>query len=122
MDERKDFKGSSQPCGDQYDKLTGLPKKHLFAHLVNQAVSRAKRHDRIVALMVLRASSIDSLQPNELQNQFHKLVARRLLSCIRETDTLARLDNDEFAILFDEIQHPNEVHLIASKLLSKIIH
>ncbi|MFZ1979940.1 MAG: GGDEF domain-containing protein, partial [Smithella sp.] len=49
-----------------------------------------------------------------------KQVAKRLLSCVRETDTVARVGGDEFLIIATEINNPENAAQIAEKVIHLI--
>jgi len=49
-----------------------------------------------------------------------KDVSERLLRCVRDTDTVARLGGDEFAIIQDAVKTPEEVSVLADRLLDVI--
>lgn len=99
----------------QHDSLTGLPNRALFADRLQQALSYCKRHQRVLAVMLL---DLDKFKPvndqygHALGDELLKQVAQRLLGCVRTSDTVARIGGDEFVILLhqmDDIEHANIV-------------
>ena len=87
------------------DSLTGLANRALFYDRLGEALLRARRHRRQVVVMLL---DLDDFKP--INDRFGhaagdavlKEVARRLRGCVRETDTVARIGGDEFAVLLDD--------------------
>jgi diguanylate cyclase (GGDEF)-like protein len=85
-----------------YDRLTGLPNRTLFRDRVRQAVAQSRRDGRPVAVLAL---DVDGFQNVNLAlgdgggDALLTAAAQRLSAVIRESDVLARLDGDEFAVL-----------------------
>ena len=48
------------------------------------------------------------------------LVAKRLVACVRETDTVCRQGGDEFVILLPEIENQQDAIQVAEKLISAL--
>jgi diguanylate cyclase (GGDEF)-like protein/PAS domain S-box-containing protein len=89
-----------------YDPLTKLPNRRLLNDRLSQAVMTSKRNSCYGALMVL---DLDNFKP--LNDTHGHLVgdlllieaARRLVSCVREVDTVARFGGDEFVVMLSEL-------------------
>jgi PAS domain S-box-containing protein len=78
----------------QYDLLTGLPNRNLLHDRLNQAMVRAKRNARLMALMFLdvdRFKEINDALGHSAGDLVLKGVAERLTLCLRESDTVGRL-------------------------------
>lgn len=103
-----------------HDKLTGLPNRTLFFDRLSQAMSQARRRKNHVALLFL---DLDGFKPvndtygHEAGDAVLRMVAQRLLACVRAVDSVARLGGDEFAIVAGEIEHPAEIEKVAEKIL-----
>ncbi|RYZ10969.1 MAG: diguanylate cyclase [Comamonadaceae bacterium] len=84
------------------DDLTGLPNRKLLDDRLQQALARAQRHGKEVAVLYL---DLDGFKPlndgfgHEAGDEALKQVAQRLLGVVRQTDTLARIGGDEFVLL-----------------------
>jgi diguanylate cyclase (GGDEF)-like protein/PAS domain S-box-containing protein len=89
-----------------YDTLTQLPNRRMFDDRLNQAMAASKRSGRYGALMFL---DMDNFKP--LNDQYGhsagdlllKEVSRRIISCVREMDTVSRFGGDEFVIMLTEL-------------------
>ncbi|MEJ7891486.1 MAG: EAL domain-containing protein [Solirubrobacteraceae bacterium] len=85
-----------------HDSLTGLPNRVLFRDRVEHAIQLAIRAGEHLSLLVMDLNGFK--QVNDSYGHKHgdtllKLVADRLVDCLREGDTVARLGGDEFGIL-----------------------
>lgn len=106
-----------------HDALTGLPNRVLLYDRINQVINDAKRYNHKAAILYI---DLDGFKPvndryghatgdillNELTGRLKKL--------IRESDTIARIGGDEFAVIIRNIKTNNDAALIASKILDSI--
>lgn len=105
----------------QHDSLTGLPNRALFADRLQQALSYCKRHQRVLAVMLL---DLDKFKPvndrygHALGDELLKQVAQRLLACVRISDTVARIGGDEFVILLHQMDDINQAKIVSDKITS----
>lgn len=103
-----------------HDKLTGLPNRALFFDRLSQGISQARRSRKHVALLFLDLDGfkpINDMYGHEAGDAVLKMVAQRLLACLRAVDTVARLGGDEFAIIVGELDSPAEIERIAEQIL-----
>jgi diguanylate cyclase (GGDEF)-like protein/hemerythrin-like metal-binding protein len=103
-----------------HDRLTGLPNRALFFDRLSQAMSQARRSHNHVALLYLDLDGfkpVNDMHGHEAGDAVLKMVAQRLLACVRAVDTVARLGGDEFAIVAGELDSPVEVERIAEHVL-----
>jgi diguanylate cyclase (GGDEF)-like protein len=111
------------------DPLTGLPNRVLFLDRLERAIERAKRnpdsHFAVLFLDLDRFKVINDSLGHLIGDQLLIAVARRLESCLRATDsiarfgqvsTIARLGGDEFTVLFDDLKHPEDASRIAERI------
>ncbi|GLC25805.1 putative bifunctional diguanylate cyclase/phosphodiesterase [Roseisolibacter agri] len=85
-----------------YDRLTGLPNRILFRDQVRHAVAQARRDGRPIAICMLDVdgfTNVNLSMGHHAGDSLLTAVAQRLQTAMRETDILARMDGDEFAIL-----------------------
>ncbi|HSA80232.1 MAG TPA: EAL domain-containing protein [Geminicoccaceae bacterium] len=107
----------------QYDELTGLANRSLFQDRLEHALAWARRHDRLVAVMILDLNGFKAVNDrlgHVAGDRLLAIVAQRLTGRLRETDTVARLGGDEFAILIENLAKPEHAALVARKLLDTV--
>ncbi len=106
-----------------HDVLTGLPNRMLLSDRVEQAIARARWHERKVAVLFLDVDRFkifnDTLGHAAGDNLLIQM-SQRLLSCVREGDTVARLGGDEFAVLLNDIRSKNDIDTVADSILKEI--
>ena len=104
-----------------HDQLTNLPNRVLLRDRIQQAIAQAKRHRNQVALLYIDLDGFkhvnDSLG-HPVGDKLLRLVAERLTTCVRSTDTVCRQGGDEFVILLPEIDQPASAGQIAEKLVN----
>ncbi|QOS97522.1 EAL domain-containing protein [Brevibacterium sp. JNUCC-42] len=107
-----------------YDALTDLPNRRLLEIRFQEALQTMKNPEQMEKLAVMFLD-IDSLQGinHSLGHQFGDLalitIANRLKACVRDCDTVARLDGDEFILLLPSIMQ-DELLLISDKIIQAI--
>ena len=107
----------------QHDFLTGLPNRLLLNDRLAQAIMLAERHRSSLAVLFLdldRFKQVNDSLGHSVGDQLLQEVGRRLLKCVRGTDTVCRQGGDEFVILLSEIDHPRAAQQVAEKLLATI--
>ncbi len=105
------------------DLLTGLYNKNVFFNYVIQAIAFASRHKKTAAILFVsvdRLKLINDTLGEAYGNKLLKTLAKRLETCIRKSDIVARPGRDEFIILLPEIRHAEDVALIAGKISASL--
>lgn len=108
-----------------YDALTGLPNRLLFADRLSQAVGHAQRSGGRFALLYL---DLDGFKPvndrwgHGAGDQVLRETARRLLGCVRASDTVARVGGDEFVVILADAQDRAAARLVAEKIVEALAH
>jgi diguanylate cyclase (GGDEF)-like protein/PAS domain S-box-containing protein len=106
-----------------YESLTGLPNRALLTDRLNHAIARADRSGSLLAVMILDLDNFKEINDalgQAVGDQVLTEAARRLQSCLRSIDTLARLGDDEFAVLLEGVPDFEEISQVAQRLLGAV--
>jgi diguanylate cyclase (GGDEF)-like protein/PAS domain S-box-containing protein len=107
-----------------HDALTGLPNRTLLNDRLSQAILHAQRYDRWVTVLFVDLDNFklvnDSLGHNA-GDELLKTIAKRMVHCIRATDTVVRLGGDEFVVvLSDQPKTADSISQTVQKIQSAI--
>ncbi|QKQ77569.1 bifunctional diguanylate cyclase/phosphodiesterase [Nostoc sp. TCL240-02] len=106
-----------------YDDLTGLPNRDLFRDRLHQILSQPENNQRLVAVFVLSIDDFTGMShglDHQTTNLLLRAVAKRLLTSTPQTDTLAYLKGDEFALARMDIHSLESVIKLSQMLLSTL--
>jgi diguanylate cyclase (GGDEF)-like protein/PAS domain S-box-containing protein len=107
----------------QHDSLTGLPNRNLLRQNMDEILLHTRRNSDKAALLVLGIDNFKAVNDSlghGIGDKLLRAVAKRLRSTLREEDTLARLNSDEFAIVQSGLTRPDDAVLLARRLLEAI--
>lgn len=107
-----------------HDALTGLPNRALFMDRLGRAIERAKRHAYYL-FAVLFVDFDDFKVVNDtlghaLGDQLLVASTRRLETCLRAADTIARWGGDEFVILLEDIHDASDATRVANRIQAEL--
>ncbi|MCU7857651.1 MAG: diguanylate cyclase [Candidatus Thiodiazotropha sp. (ex Lucinoma borealis)] len=119
------------------DELTGLPNKFIFSDRILQVLARCKRYHKSAALVSIDIddfSSINEAFGFTIGDQILKIISGRLVDSLRITDTVAvideqddkesstisRVNNDEFALILTDVQDIESVTWAVRRILNNL--
>ena len=104
-----------------YDLLTKLPNRTLFLEQLITAITRARRHERLLAVLLVnldRFKVINDTLGHEVGDDLLVELAKRLEKMLRQEDIVAHLGGDNFAILLEEFTSVDDI----PDLIQKVLH
>ena len=107
----------------QHDFLTGLPNRMLLNDRVNQAIALAPRHHKKVGVLFLDLDGFKHINDSLGHPTGDKLlqsIAKRLVDCVRNSDTVSRQGGDEFVVLLSEMEHSENAAVTAARMLQSV--
>ncbi len=106
-----------------YDDLTGLPNRDLFRDRLHQILSQPENNQHLVAVFLLSIDDFTGMShglEHETTNLLLRAVAQRLSTCTTQTDILAHLSGDEFALARIDIHSFESLIKLSQVLLSTL--
>jgi len=106
-----------------HDGLTGLPNRLLFSDRIDQAVRLARRTGTQFALLYI---DLDKFKPvndtfgHAAGDELLKAVGARIRRQVRDSDTVARMGGDEFAVLLLGIGGRAQAQAVAAKIAAAL--
>jgi diguanylate cyclase (GGDEF)-like protein len=103
-----------------HDALTGLPNRVLFRQKLEEALARARRGSMfaVLCLDLDHFKAVNDTLGHPIGDELLRAVTDRLRAELRETDTVARLSGDEFAILQTSVNQPHDATALARRLVA----
>src|SRR5207249_5995725 len=107
-----------------HDALTGLPNRALFLDRLAHRLALEKRRKEtsfsVFFLDIDRFKVINDSLGHVRGDELLVEVARRLQSCLRPADTVARLSGDEFTILLEDVASVGDARKVADRLREEL--
>lgn len=120
--ERKEFEEQLEQRA-LHDPLTGLPNRALFWDRMEHAVGRSMRDGGAIAVLFVdlnRFKAVNDSLGHVAGDRLLASVADRLLTAVREPDTVARVGGDEFIVLLEQVAGPDDVRVVAERILESL--
>ena len=103
-----------------HDALTQLINRDGFSQKLDAALRRTRRSGRHCAVMKLDLSNLKDVNEQHGEDAGDAVIAeiaRRIQASVREEDTVARLDGDEFGVLLEDLEEPRVCEYVARRLI-----
>ncbi|MDP3420189.1 MAG: EAL domain-containing protein [Thiobacillus sp.] len=106
-----------------FDPLTQLPNRRLFLDRLEQEVVKSRRAEVPLALLLIDLDAFKEVNDtlgHDVGDTLLQEAARRIRSCVRDTDTVARLGGDEFTVLLTGLSDRTHIEDIAQKIIGQL--
>jgi diguanylate cyclase (GGDEF)-like protein len=106
-----------------HDPLTGLANRALFYQHAELAIARQNRYRDAMAVLYIDLDGFKQINDrlgHDAGDTVLKEVAARLKRCLRTSDTSARLGGDEFAVLAEQLTNPDDVNVVAGRIVESV--
>ncbi len=106
-----------------FDAVTGLPNRRLFWDRLEHDVKHARRIGARLALLFIDLDHFKEANDrfgHQVGDRILRLAAARIRSCVRETDTAARVGGDEFTVILQDLNDPKQVEAISEKIRQQL--
>lgn len=106
-----------------HDSLTQLPNRALFTDRLSQSLAKLNRSENLLAVCYFDLDGFKQVNDtlgHEAGDQLLYELSQRLRGCLRESDTIARMGGDEFALLLNDISTIEECKLTLNRILDAI--
>ncbi|WP_321325329.1 EAL domain-containing protein [Thiomicrorhabdus sp.] len=105
-----------------FDALTNLPNRFLLSDRISQAIHAIQRTDLMISIMFIdldRFKLVNDTYGHQAGDFLLKTLANRLLDCIRESDSVARIGGDEFVVVVSGTKDQHEFTKIEQRILKE---
>ena len=106
-----------------HDSLTDLPNRVLFRLRMTEALAKRNRSGQLVGMLCLDLDNfklVNDTLGHPIGDRLLQAVALRIEGVVRKSDTAARLGGDEFAILVRDFEAPEELAVLAQRLIEVV--
>jgi diguanylate cyclase (GGDEF)-like protein len=106
-----------------HDSLTGLPNRTLLHERLALTLSRVQRRNGMAAILFLdldRFKHINDSLGHGTGDEVLRVLAQRLRSICRDTDTVARWGGDEFVIVLEDVGTQEGAASAANKVVASL--
>ncbi len=106
-----------------FDALTGLPNRRMLRDRLEQAIKKSKREGQQLACLFIdldHFKEVNDTLGHDQGDVLLKEAARRISSCLRESDIVARMGGDEFTVILGNLKESSALESILQKLLQAL--
>ncbi len=106
-----------------HDELTGLPNRNLMRDRLYQALVHARRHQAQIGVLFMDLDQFKVVNDglgHAAGDELLKVVAARIMECVREGDTVARQSGDEFVVILTDVSGPDEAAEVAKRISAAV--
>jgi diguanylate cyclase (GGDEF)-like protein len=103
-----------------HDNLTALPNRILFYDRLNQEIKKARRNKESIAVFFLDLDGFKSINDtlgHDVGDALLRETAKRIVACVRDSDTVARIGGDEFTVILSNVKTLNSISPVAERIV-----
>lgn len=107
----------------RFDSLTELPNRQYFMYQLGEAIHRARRERRHIALLFIdldHFKEINDSLGHEAGDELLQSISQRIRASLRGQDLVGRFGGDEFVVLMHDLADPVDAEIVAGKLLDSL--
>lgn len=107
-----------------YDSLTSLPNRAYMIERLSQSLIQARWNNFTLALLFIDLDYFKKFNDtlgHDAGDQMLKAVSMRLIECVRDSDTVARMGGDEFMIILPKIAKAQDAAVIAQRIIESLV-
>jgi len=121
--EKENSELKERAVGSCTDPLTGLFDRRVLHDVLQQTLETAQNYQGMVAVLLLdldRFKLINETLGHKTGDRLLVAVARRLIECIGQQDTLCRLGGDEFLVILPNTQNIDDASALARMIVDEL--
>jgi len=106
-----------------HDGLTGLPNRLLLSQRLRQAISASATRPSLIAVCFIDLEgfkAVNDQHGHAAGDTLLKVIADRLMTCVRGRDTVARVGGDEFVVLLSGLPSRAECELVIQRIRAAV--
>src|SRR5665213_2992550 len=107
----------------RHDTLTNVLNRRGVIERVEEAISRTKRHKKLLAVAVMDLNgfkSVNDLHGHPAGDLLLRTIADRLQTTLRQTDAVGRLGSDEFVLILEDLDQENDLTMMLSRVQAAV--
>jgi diguanylate cyclase (GGDEF)-like protein len=103
-----------------FDPATGLASQFLFWEILGLAARRAKRNKDFFALLLLEIADLPQEAGDTIGDIVMQVAAERVSNALRGSDSVARFEHNQLAILVESMPRVEDIQIVAEKLVQEL--
>ncbi len=104
-----------------YDFLTRLPNRYMFQDRLDQEMRKSLREKSLLALLFIdldHFKDVNDTLGHSMGDRLLVKAAERISSCVRDSDTVARMGGDEFTVILPKLHNTMDAEKVAAQIIS----
>ncbi len=106
-----------------HDELTGLPNRTLMRDRILNNLARVKRYGEKFAILLIdldHFKRVNDTLGHMAGDDLLKQLSRRMIACLRESDTVCRIGGDEFVVILNDVQKHEDIETTVNKIITAV--